>query len=210
MLFLSENIILPSTLQILRRLMSDENLKDFFLVGGTGLALQIGHRYSVDLDLFCQAPFSTESVVAHLERKYNFHLTSLEPNTVLGYIENVKTDFISHDYTLCTPLIHQSSLRLASIKDIGAMKLNAIAHSGQRLKDFIDIYCILETIPLSELLEAYQIKYPNSSLLIPLKALTYFKDIDPKIDPPIMQEKIPFDKLKDRLKTATLNPTRTF
>ena len=66
MLYLSENIILPSTLEILRRIMSDGSLSDFFLVGGTGLALQIGHRYSVDLDFFCQTPFSTKKVVAHL------------------------------------------------------------------------------------------------------------------------------------------------
>lgn len=107
-------------------------------------------------------------------------------------------------------LVEEDAFRLASKEDIGAMKLNAIAHSGQRLKDFIDIYFLLELLPLDSLLKAYEIKYPNSNLLIPMKGLTYFDDIDHDADPPILNRKISIEMLKKRLVEAVENPKKVF
>ncbi len=63
------------------------------------------------------------------------------------------------------------------------MKLNAISNSDKRLKDFIDVYFLLEHYSLNEMIEFYTIKYPRFNPLIPLKAVAYFDDIDPAIDP---------------------------
>ncbi len=102
------------------------------------------------------------------------------------------------------------SFRLASIEDISAMKLNAIAHSGQRLKDFWDIYFLLEKMPLSQMLAAYEIKYPSSNSMVALKALTYFDDINPDLDKPKIWRKIMLPQMKKRLVQSVENLERTF
>ncbi len=210
MLHDNRDIISPKTLQLLRRIQKDHLLRDFFLVGGTALALQIGHRFSVDLDFFTTQPFDTQDLSEYLANSYDFQLNSVQKNTILGLIDGVKTDFITHSYPLANPLIQEQGLKMASKEDIGAMKLNAIAHSGQRLKDFVDVYFLLEIIPLNTLLEAYSVKYSNSNPLIPLKALIYFEDIDAEADPPIMVRKMDVDNMKDRLYRAVKNPKLVF
>ncbi len=193
----------------MERLQKDENLDSFFLVGGTALALQIGHRYSIDLDFFCLTAFDTEEVAFYLSG-YNFQVTAVAKNSLLGVIDGVKTDFIAHRYPLVEPLTIIDGIQMASLLDIGAMKLNAIVHSGQRLKDFIDIFCLLEVFPLNELLIAYQKKYANANTLIALKGLTYFDDLDLNLDRPIMKREIKMDVLKTRLKQAVESPNRIF
>lgn len=210
MLHKTKDIILPETLDLLERLQKDSMLADFFLVGGTALAMQIGHRFSVDLDLFTTVPFDTRPLSEHLSQSYDFQLSSVQKNTILGVLEGVKTDFIAHAYPLVKDLVTEDGLRLASKEDIGAMKLNAIAHSGQRLKDFIDVYFLLELVPLDTLLKAYEIKYPNSNLLIPVKGLTYFEDIDFEADPPFLNREVGIALLKKRLVEAVEDTQRVF
>jgi predicted nucleotidyltransferase component of viral defense system len=171
-------VILPETLDLLRQIQQDMVFKDFFLVGGTALALQIGHRLSIDLDLFSTQPFDNQELESYLTEIYRFQTDYVATNTLKGFIRNIKVDFITHAYPLVNPLIVEETLLLASLEDIGAMKLNAIAHSGNRQKDFYDLYFLLEYHPLIDFLNAYQIKYANSNPVIPLKAITWFEDID--------------------------------
>ena len=210
MLHKTTDVILPETLDLLQRLQQDPALDGFILVGGTSLALQIGHRFSIDLDLFTMEPFDTHLLSEHITVHYAFQLSAVAKNTLLGVMEGVKVDFITHAYPLVKPIINEDGLRLASCEDIGAMKLNAIGHSGQRLKDFIDIYYLLERMPLSALLEAYSSKYAHSNILIPLKGLSYFEDIDLEADPPIMNKTLQPDIMKKRLLEAVEYPDRVF
>lgn len=92
--------------------------------------------------------------------------------------------------------MNEEGITYLSKEDIAAMKLNAIAGSGQRLKDFIDVYFLLEWHSVNEILEFYSIKYPNSNPLIALKAISYFNDIDPEIDPPQMKQPVSLDSIK--------------
>jgi len=101
-------------------------------------------------------------------------------------------------------------MRMSGLLDIAAMKLNAIAHSGQRLKDFIDIYFLLETFPLIELLNSYDIKYTNSSSMVALKGIIYFGDLDVEIDPPIMVKTVEIEKVKKRIIQAASSPEKIF
>lgn len=210
MLHKKKDVILPATLALLERLQCDEDLSAFFLVGGTSLALQIGHRFSVDLDLFTLEPFDTQALVDHLNTNYAFQLSSVARNTLMGVIEGVKVDFIRHAYPLVLPILEIDGLRLVSKEDIGAMKLNVIAHNGQRLKDFIDVYYLLELVPLQSLLDSYAVKYQNSNIMIPLKGLTYFDDLDLKMDPPILSKEISVEAIKKRLRKAVEEPDRVF
>ncbi|MBI5914642.1 MAG: nucleotidyl transferase AbiEii/AbiGii toxin family protein [Bacteroidetes bacterium] len=210
MLHKSPKIIPAQTLQLLETLQSDEMLSGFFLVGGTALALQIGHRQSIDLDLFTIEPFDTASLLTYLSSQYGFQTDKLGINTLIGSISGVKTDFITHTYPLVNPLLEVESLRMASLEDIAAMKLNAISHSGQRLKDFIDVYFLLEIRSLSAMLEAYEVKYPHSNPAIPVKAVAYFGDIDFEANKPMMVKKITIEAMKKRLVAAVQKPYAIF
>ncbi len=210
MLHKSPNIILPQTLELLQTFQADPQLGQYFLVGGTSLALQIGHRLSIDLDMFSTTPFEVEPLQQYLIATYNFEVDKLGINTLIGSISGIKTDFITHAYPLVKPLLLEDSLRMASTTDIAAMKLNAISQSGQRLKDFVDVYFLLEIMPLSLMLDAYEVKYPNSNTAIPLKAIVYFDDINFEADAPIMVKKMTITAMEKRLTTAVQKPYSVF
>lgn len=134
---LRKETVSEATLELLKKLMKDELLKDFFLVGGTALSLQIGHRISIDLDLFTMASFDDNQMLVDLENEYKFQLDYRSKNTLKGEIDGVKVDLITHNYPLVKPLLNVDGVRMASPDDIAAMKLNAISGNGTRLKDFI-------------------------------------------------------------------------
>jgi hypothetical protein len=174
---LFKETIEPSSLELLKRLQSTNLLKEFHLAGGTSLALQIGHRISVDLDLFTQNDFETNEMLEFLEDSFNFHLTYSSKNTLKGSIGEVNLDLISHKYTLINKPISIEEIRLLSIPDIAAMKLNAISGNGTRSKDFVDIYFILKQFSLPDIINFYKIKYSNRNQLHVLKSLVFFDEI---------------------------------
>jgi hypothetical protein len=157
--------------------MDDEHFKDFVLVGGTALALQLGHRISIDIDLFSSASFNENELAEYLRTKYSFKLDFISNNTLKGEIEGVQIDCIAHQYPWINTFSLEENIRLASLDDIAAMKLNAIAGNGTRIKDFIDIAYLSSKISLKKMLEAYELKY-NANPIIPIKALDYFDDLN--------------------------------
>lgn len=169
--------IAPATLELLRRIMSDQNLPAFRLVGGTSLALQIGHRISVDLDLFSNEPFDENTVREYLEQDYGLFTDFIARQTVKGEVNGVKIDCISHEYPWIRPYMEIDGIRIVSLEDLCAMKLNAIVGNGTRIKDFIDIAYLSSKFSLSEMLAFYEEKY-GSNTILPLKSITYFEDID--------------------------------
>lgn len=86
MLYLEKKYIPPPALSILSQLQKDKTLDDFFLVGGTALALQLGHRLSVDIDLFIDKPFDTQQLLSHLSTTYGFQASTIFNNTLLGFM----------------------------------------------------------------------------------------------------------------------------
>jgi len=162
----------------LKDLMLDNNLNDFFLVGGTGLSLQIGHRMSIDLDLFTLNPFDENQLVEYLEKNKGFKSGFQNKNTLKGQIDSIQVDFITHDYPLIEQIQLIDGLRIASLKDIAAMKLNAIMGNGTRLKDFVDVAFLSCYLSLKEMIESFQTKYASRNSFSVLKALSYHHDID--------------------------------
>lgn len=132
----------------------------------------------------------------HLSEQYGFQTYYVATNTLKGFVQNVKVDFLTHAYPLVRPLLQEEGLSLASLEDIGAMKLNAIAHSGNRQKDFYDVYFLLENHCLQDLLQAYQTKYSDSNPIIPLKGITRLEDIDFEIEKPMLKRKVSFEAVK--------------
>jgi len=173
-----------STFLLLKQLMSDQNLAQFSLAGGTALSLYIGHRESIDLDLFSDYGFDAPALENYLISSYNFKGDMLEKNALMGSINGIKTDFITHNYPrLSDYIIGEFSVRLYSIHDIAAMKLAAIADNGTRLKDFTDIAFLSCHLSIRDMLNSYQKKYSNSNSVRALKGLMYHRDIN--FDEPI-------------------------
>jgi hypothetical protein len=170
----------PSTLGLLRSLQSKNYLKGFNLVGGTALALYLGHRTSIDIDLFSNFSFDAAQLVELIQQDYSLQLYSTAPNTLKGSIENVNIDLIAHRYPYLNEPSVIDGIRILSEPDIIAMKLNAISVSGQRSKDFVDIYFILEDhkYSIADMLKFYQIKYSQDGDMHVLKSLVYFDDVD--------------------------------
>lgn len=198
--------------ELLRKLMQDENLKDYFLVGGTALALRLGHRLSVDIDLFTTKDFDSKSMLQYLQKVYSAkeNDSKLSKNTLLTYIDNVKVDFVIHNYPLLNPVEITEGVRMISNEDIGAMKLHAIHQSGKRYKDFIDMYFLLESHPLKFYLEAYQKKYNKDFYWASIGLNTYDK-IETFLGVDLIKEKqTGWKKVKKRLEEATKKPMKKF
>lgn len=210
MLHFDETVILPGTLDLLYRLSDDEVTEHCRLVGGTSLAIQYGHRLSVDLDFFRLDEFDAGELAADLGRRYGLIPLKQGRNTLIGAINDVKVDFIRHPYPWIDDAIHHETLVLASDLEIAAMKLNAIVNSGQRIKDFYDVYFLLEHFGLGRMIKAYEEKYAPANGMIAAKAVGYFGDIDPEREPVKMVKKLPFKKVQRRIEQALLHFDKTF
>lgn len=203
-------IVSPQTFQLIQQLQSLRELKDFFLVGGTALALQLGHRNSIDIDLFSQKDFTAEEIEELLRNKFTYTTTLARKNTILAVVNNIKTDFIKHDYPLILPPIKEEGITFLSKEDITAMKFHAIIQSGRRLKDFIDIYYLLQHFSLKQMIDFFTTKYSYSNPMIAMKAANYFDDIDENIDPPNLLIPVTLSQIKKRIQEATLRPSKVF
>ncbi|WP_339785423.1 nucleotidyl transferase AbiEii/AbiGii toxin family protein, partial [uncultured Imperialibacter sp.] len=186
-------------------------LREFYLVGGTSLTLQLGHRDSIDIDLFTSQDINNQRLIDYINASgFDFDVKLNVRNTIIGFIEGVKVDFVRHNYPLVKPPITEEDITFLGKEDIAAMKLNAISNSGKRLKDFIDVYYLLEHFSMDEMIAFYTTKYPNFNPLIALRSVNYFYDIDPAIDPPKLKEKLPLSEIKKRINDAVLHSKKRF
>jgi hypothetical protein len=195
-------VISSDTFSLIQQLQQLDELKHFYLVGGTALALKLGHRNSIDIDLFTSEEFLPENIIDLLRDNFTFELYRKFKNGILGFINEVKVDFVRHNYPLVKPPITEEGITYLSLGDIAAMKLHAISNSGKRLKDFIDIYFLLEHFSFEEMVSFYSVKYPDFNPLIMVRAVNYFEDIDPALDPPKLRHELPLEKIKSRIHSA--------
>ena len=163
----------PVLVNCLRKLMAHPAFNDFYLVGGTSLALQRGHRLSIDIDLFTCVPYGqmkTDKIeIALVEMfPYTDRIEELHNSQMVYslYVGESKEDCVKldlcYDDDLIFPLIEVDGLRIASEKEIGAMKIQAITQTEQRRKDFWDIHELLESYTLSEMINWGVERYPWS------------------------------------------------
>jgi hypothetical protein len=203
-------IIAAKTFKLIQQLQAMPELEGFHLVGGTSLAIQLGHRNSIDIDLFTQKDFDDDEVMALVNKKYGVKEIFRRKNTIICLIDNIKTDFIKHDYPLINPPLQEEGISFLSKEDIAAMKLHAIIQSGKRLKDFIDIYYLLEHLSMNEMIEFFSKKYAYTNPLIALRAVTFFDDIDENMDPPQLLHPLKTEQIKKRIREAVLKPGKIF
>ena len=210
MLHKDPSIIAPATFELIQQLQALPGLKDFYLVGGTALALQLGHRNSIDIDLFTLNEFSDTSIIELISKQYTINEIFRRQNTVISLINNIKTDFIRHNYPMLQPPITEEGISFLSKEDIAAMKFHAIIQSGKRLKDFIDVYFLLEHFSMQQMVSFFSAKYTYSNPMIAMKAVNFFGDIDEDIDPPKMLKPVTLKKIISRIQEATQKPDKIF
>jgi hypothetical protein len=201
---LHKETVEPSTLELLIQLQEKSYLDGFYLVGGTALALRMGHRKSADLDLFSNFDFDAGSLLENLTIEFGFKLFFSSSNTLKGRVGSVELDIIAHRYPLIRKQVITEKIAMLSIEDIAAMKLNAIAVSGQRSKDFIDLYYLLEEFSMKEIISFYMEKYSQHNEVNILKSITWFEDVDLADWPVLLKApSIKWEKIKERIVDCT-------
>ncbi len=183
----------------LQKLMDLEEFKNFRIVGGTSLSLQLGHRESIDIDLFTDNEYESidfDKLEAVLRNSFPYVEKSATTITGMGtsfFIGNNEKELLKLDlyYTdpFVFPCIVNENIRFASIEEIIAMKLDVIIRGGRK-KDFWDIHELLNTYTLQEMLNFYQKRYPYGySEEDVLTSLTNFSDADNDFEPNCYKEK---------------------
>ena len=203
---LSYETIHPHTLELLKGLMAEQLFSTLRLVGGTALALQYGHRSSVDLDFFGTLDAYDEDVKNVLRKQGDLLVIKESKNIKLYQLDGVKIDIVNYSYPWLDAPIVVDGIVLATPRDISAMKINAIEGRGTK-KDFIDIYFLLQHYSLKEILNYYQEKYPENSIFRALMSLTYFDDAEDQFMPKMFQD-VSWDEIKRVVHDAVKNYTR--
>ena len=192
---LSIQTIEPDTLELLKRLSSQPELQETRLVGGTALALQYGHRQSVDLDFFGRLPEDKDVLLELIHNIGKVTVLNQSKAILQTVINDVKVDFVDYSrYPWIDEPVKGDGFALASDKDIAAMKVNAIIGRGTR-KDFIDLFVLLRHYSLAEILDFYRQKYPEFSEYRALLSMTYFEDAEMQ-DMPRMFIDTSWDEMK--------------
>ena len=191
---LSYQTVDAHTLELLRHLSVVPEFSAMRLVGGTSLALQYGHRTSVDLDFF--GTFDSELSFSSILRRYGQLTIVKESSKIKVYLlDGIKVDFVHYDYPWLESPLQVDGLVLATPPDIAAMKVNAIEGRGSK-KDFIDLYYFLQRYTLAEILDFYKQKYPEHSVFRALMSMSYFDDADMQ-PTPRMFTNVSWDEMKE-------------
>jgi len=185
------------TLELLKNIQEIEVFKKLLLVGGTSLALQIGHRTSIDLDLFGEINIYRDEIIYELNKLGDVKTLHFTNNINIFTINGIKVDIVNYSYPWLQKSLIVDKIKLASIQDIAAMKIAAITGRGT-MKDFIDLFYLLQQFSLEQILQFYEQKYSDASIFMALKSLSYFDDANLDIMPK-MFDKINWGNIKSTI-----------
>lgn len=207
---LHKETVETATLDLIKHLMSDPVFLPFRLVGGTALALMIGHRISVDIDFFSEATFDAKKVALHVRKNYRTDKPETAANSFSCFINDIKFDCLSHRYPWVGEPVTVEGIRMCSIQDIAAMKVNAIVGNGTRFKDFADIFFILEHLSIQQVIKSFTNKYPGTSEEMAILSLTYFDDVIVPKNLYILDPVVNWNRIRGRIREAAQKPTKIF
>jgi hypothetical protein len=194
--------VTPGTLELIHRLMDDEKLKQFYLVGGTALSLMLGHRLSIDIDLFTTDSFNGLQLAKHLAENHQATILNARDNFLTGHINGVRLDMLLHSYPHVNPVLDPENIRMLGLEDIAAMKINAIVGNGTRIKDFVDIHYVLKEMPYQQIVEAYSTKYPNTDRHQVKMSLLHHQDIDFTTEILLINDEFKWSVIEKSIKSA--------
>lgn len=185
---------------LLQKLMTIEELKKTRLVGGTALALQLGHRISDDLDFFGSFDSACDLSECFSDIQ-DVEQTGANRTMQFFNLNGIKVDFINLEYPWIKDVVNIDGVRLASIEDIAALKVNAIIGRGTR-KDFVDLFFLLKRFSLKEILSFYEEKYEKkANIQMALRSMVFFDDAES--DPmPVMLKPFDWSEAKERIQDS--------
>lgn len=193
----------PTALELLNKIQSKSIFSELRLVGGTALAMQIGHRKSIDLDFFGTLNADELEITTTLNEIGEIRTLKKSKNINIYTINGVKVDIINYPYQWIDKPVVDNQLKLGGLADIAAMKMAAITGRGTK-KDFIDIYFLLKYLTLRQILDLYAKKYPDGSEFLVLKSLTYFEDAESD-EEPIMLSPTDWFTVKNDIRQKIIN-----
>lgn len=171
-------------------------VSQYFLAGGTACALHLGHRLSFDLDFFSSKPVEPRIIVAGLKDLGELEVYQNDEGTFNGKFKQVKLSFFVYPYRMLYSFLEYSGVKLADLKDIACMKLDAISRRGTK-RDFIDLFFICKQFELSYLLKLFEKKFEKLNVPVwhVIKSLMYFEDAE-KNDLPEMLQPVDWEEVK--------------
>jgi predicted nucleotidyltransferase component of viral defense system len=200
---LQTQTVVPELMELLRKLMKVEEFSNFYLVGGTSLSLQIGHRNSIDIDLFGNQNIDSDLFISILNDFGKTEVSKSSKNILITDVSGIKVDFVNYHYKLLDEPIEIEGIRMVSKKDIAAMKLNAIAGRGSK-KDFIDLYYLLDEFSLKEMVDFYSQKYFDGSEFMVVKSLSYFEEANEQPQPQMMKSSFNWETCKQKISNEVI------
>lgn len=167
--------VIPELLEVLRKLMTLELLNPLRLVGGTAISLQIGHRKSIDIDLFCNEKINKQTIIAAIQRNFEDTKCFTTSYSINATIKDVKIDIYDEwSIPFKHPILNEDGIRLAALEDLAAFKLTAFTERREK-KDYVDLYFLFKKLGGIKLLQ----QYPNyNPLLSPKSILFALHEID--------------------------------
>lgn len=191
----------PETRQAFDKTAGLPFISQFYLAGGTGLALHLGHRFSVDLDFFSSDPGTVGPDVRAVLRETlddpTLSITHDKDTTFVATWCGVGISFFDlHPYPLVQRPLLVEGVPVATVAEIGAMKLAAIVGRGTR-KDLVDLYYIFQHVPIEDLFEVAATKYARvrTFAISATRALAYFEDAE-ALPMPVMIDHTPWATMK--------------
>ena len=149
-------------------------------------------------------------MLENIQQDFQYEILFSANNTLKGSINEINVDIIAHRYPYIEPPLNEMDIHMLSLPDIAAMKLNAISTSGQRSKDFIDLYYLSELYTVHDLISFYKAKYRQGNEMVILKSLVYFDDVDLADWPILMKDpELKWDDVKKHLTTIVREYIRT-
>lgn len=200
---LHKETITPILFEVLKALMSIRHLDSFRLVGGTAIALQLGHRKSIDIDLFSNETVNKQILVRELGNKFPEIEFFVSDDSIVTRIHGIKIDI--YDQWMIPfkePPIYEEGIRIASLKDLAAFKLTAFTERRDK-KDYIDLFFLFEKFGGLSLLKDYKMYNPLLSPKSLMFALTEVSTAEQNSSPmPDMLLEAPWSKINDTLLLA--------
>ncbi len=181
------------------KLMNLEELKNFRLVGGTSLSLLLGHRMSIDIDLFTDLPYDSvdfEIIDQLLLDSFDYVEMGSGGNNSMGktyYVgentsETIKIDLFYTD-PFVFPIVQYENIRLSQLEEIAAMKLEVVGNGGRK-KDFWDLHELINHFDFTQMLDFYEKRYPyNYTRNEITNQLKNFEEAENDLDPICLKDK---------------------
>lgn len=176
-----------------------------YLAGGTALALQIGHRTSIDFDFYTPKHFKSGALIKIIKKispQLKIKIIRDTNDTFEAILNSrVRFSIFYYYYKLLKKTVSIENVAVVSLEDIAAMKLIAISQRGKR-RDFIDFYYLLKIFNLPEIMKSTEKKYPDFDIYNGLRGLLYFKDADDDLEISrikIFDKKLSWNKVKKEI-----------